>query len=121
MSAADLMTIQIRSHGEVTVLDIDGKITIEQGTRRLYTQVRKLLKEGQRRILLDLSGVSYIDSTGVGALVAAYTSVRNADGQLCLCGVDRRVRELLECTRLLAVFDVASNQDAAFELFSGQS
>ena len=103
--------------GEVAVIDFSGGITLGQGTSTLRTMVRELVGKGHRKILLNLGEVSYIDSAGLGELVAAYAAVQKATGELKLVQPNARVRDLIQITRLYTVFDVQPNEPAAIRSF----
>src|SRR5438045_9500408 len=100
------LNIRERQAGDITVLDMDGKITIGEGSVALRSAIRRLLEEGKKRILLNLSGVGYIDSSGIGELVSSYTAITNAGGQLKLLNLTQKLQDLLTITKLLTVFDV---------------
>lgn len=102
----------------VTVMACTGQITLGQSSTLFRNTLRELLKQGTRRLVLDLAGVSYLDSTGIGELVGAYTSAHNAQAQIKLCAVPPKVAELLEITRLITVFEVHPARDAAVRSFS---
>ncbi len=99
------MTIDMRKVKDVTVLDIHGKITIGEGSAEIRNTVRDLLQAGQKKILLNLGDVSYVDSSGIGELVSSYTTVTNQGGQLKLLNLTKKLRELLAITKLLTVFE----------------
>ena len=107
------LNIKERQAGDVTVLDMDGRITIGEGSVALRTAIRRLLEEGKKKILLNLGGVGYIDSSGIGELVASFTAANKEGGQLKLLNLTQKLRDLLAITKLLTVFDVyESEQDA---------
>src|SRR5678809_592430 len=89
------LNIEERQAGDVTVLDMSGKITIGEGSVALRTAVRRLLEEGKKRILLNLAGVSYIDSSGIGELVSSYTAINKEGGQLKLLNLTQKLQDLL--------------------------
>ena len=107
------METTIRQVGDVAVLDISGRITLGEGNVMLREIVRDLTEKGSKKIILNLGEVQYIDSSGVGELVKAHTTVRNKGGQLKLVNLNRRVSNLLEMTRLVAVFDIAPDEATA--------
>jgi anti-sigma B factor antagonist len=109
--------MQSRTIGDVRVLDWSGRITHGEETIALRQALRDLVQEGARKIVLNLGGVNYIDSSGIGELVAAYTSVTNLGGQLKLLNLTKRIRELLAITKLLTVFDVYDSESAAVASF----
>jgi len=101
----------------VAVVDFSGKITLGEGSSVLRNTIRDLLDRGHRKILLNLADVDYIDSSGIGELVSAYTAVRNASGEMKLLQLTRRVHDILQITRLFTVFDVQSDEDSALRSF----
>jgi anti-sigma B factor antagonist len=106
-----------RQSGEVAIVDFSGKITLGEGSSVVRKTVRELLDNGNRKILLNLADVDYIDSSGIGELVSAHTTVRNLEGELKLLQLTRRVHDILQITRLFTVFDVQSDEDAALRSF----
>ena len=111
------LNINERQAGDVTILDMSGKITIGEGSVALRTAIRRLLEEGKKRILLNLAGVSYIDSSGIGELVSSYTAINNAGGQLKLLNLTQKLQDLLAITKLLTVFDVYESEAEALNSF----
>jgi anti-sigma B factor antagonist len=112
------LNINERQAGDVTVLDMSGKITIGEGSVALRTAIRRLLEEGKKRILLNLAGVSYIDSSGIGELVSSYTAIgKEEGGQLKLLNLTQKIKDLLTITKLLTVFDVYDNEADALNSF----
>lgn len=103
--------------GDVAVIDFSGKITLGEGSAVVRKMVRELVEAGRKKILLDLSDVDYIDSSGIGEMVAAYTAVRSANGELKLVHLTRRVHDILQITRLFTVFDVQADEAAAMRSF----
>lgn len=112
------MTVKLRHVGGVTVLDLSGKITLGEGSIGLRDAVRDTLATGSKKILLNVADVNYIDSAGLGELVAAYTSVKNAGGELKLMNLSKKVKDLLVITKLLTVFDVKENEKDAIAAFA---
>jgi anti-sigma B factor antagonist len=98
-----------------TVIDISGRITLGEGNVLLREMVRELMENGDRHIVLNLAEVQYMDSSGLGELVKTHTTVRNKGGQLRLVNLNNRVNELLQMTRLSAVFDIAADEAAAIQ------
>jgi anti-sigma B factor antagonist len=98
------MKITTRDAGDVRILDISGKITLGEGTAALRNEVRNALKDGHKKILLNLSDVAYVDSSGIGELVSCYTTTVNQGGQLKLLNLTKKLQELLAITKLLTVF-----------------
>ena len=111
------LNINERQAGDVTVLDMSGKITIGEGSVALRTAIRRLLEEGKKRILLNLAGVSYIDSSGIGELVSSYTAINKEGGQLKLLNLTQKIKDLLTITKLLTVFDVYESEADALNSF----
>lgn len=112
------ITISERQAGDVTILDMEGKVTIGEGSVALRTTIRRLLGEGKTKILLNLGGVGYIDSSGIGELVSSYTAVNKEDGTLKLLNLTQKIQDLLAITKLLTVFDVFENEDEALASFN---
>jgi anti-sigma B factor antagonist len=110
--------LNVRQVDQVTVVDVAGTITLGEGSSQLRDTVRDLLEGGHKNILLNLSDVTYIDSAGVGELVAAYTTVANRQGSLKLLGLTKRVKDLLQITKLYTVFDVHENETHALKAFA---
>jgi anti-sigma B factor antagonist len=106
-----------RDVGEVAIVDFSGRITLGEGSAMLRKTIRDLIAEGKRKILLNLADVDYIDSSGIGELVGAYTSVRSANGELKLVYLTKRVRDIIQITRLYTVFDVQADEAAAIRSF----
>ena len=111
------LNITERQAGDVTVLDMSGKITLGEGSVSLRTAVRRLLEEGKKRILLNLAGVSYIDSSGIGELVSSYTAINKEGGQLKLLNLTQKLQDLLTITKLLTVFDVYDSEAEALNSY----
>ena len=106
-----------RQLGDVTIVDFSGKITLGEGSAMLRNTVRELINSGNKKILLNLYDVDYIDSSGIGELVSAYTTVKNASGELKLLHLTKRVHDILQITRLFTVFDVQSDENSAIRSF----
>ncbi len=112
------MKISVRQVDEVTIVDSSGRITLGEGSVTLRDTVRELLAKGQKKILLNLADVNYIDSSGIGELVSAYTTVRNQGGDLRLLKLTKKVHDLLQITKLYTVFDVKDDEAAAVKSFN---
>jgi anti-sigma B factor antagonist len=112
------MTLTTREVGGVTLVDLSGKITLGEGGVTLRDEVRKLVAAGQKKIVLNLADVNYIDSSGLGELVSAYTAVKNAGGELKLLNLTSKVRDLLVITKLVTVFDVKDDEASAVSSFA---
>ena len=102
---------------DVTVVDVSGRITLGEGSSALRDVLRDLSAQGNKKILLNLSEVSYIDSSGIGELVSGFTSVSNGGGTLKLLGLTKRVKDLLQITKLYTVFDVHEEEAHAIRSF----
>ena len=111
------LNIRERQAGDVTILDLEGKITIGEGNVALRSAVRRLVQEGKKKVLLNLSGVSYMDSSGIGELVSSHTTIRREDGQLKMLGLGDKIKELLVITKLLTVFDTYKSEPEALNSF----
>jgi anti-sigma B factor antagonist len=109
------MVLKARRLDDVVILDLSGRITIGEGTIVLREQIQRLLAGGDRKFLLNLADVDYIDSSGLGELVTSFTTVRNNDGQLKLLNLTRRVQDLLQITKLLTVFEAFNNETEAIK------
>jgi anti-sigma B factor antagonist len=103
---------------DVTVVDLSGRITLGEGSTVLRDTVRELLGRGQKKILLNLGDVTYIDSSGIGELVSGFTTVANQGGQLKLLNLTKKVHDLLQITKLYTVFEVHNEEAAAIRSFT---
>ncbi len=112
------LNISERQAGDVTILDMDGKITIGEGSVALRNGIRKLLGESKKKILLNLGNVSYVDSSGIGELVSSFTAVNKEGGQLKLLNLTQKIQDLLAITKLLTVFDTYDNEGDALGGFN---
>jgi anti-sigma B factor antagonist len=101
----------------VTIVDCSGRITLGEGSVVLRDSVKDLLTKGQKKILLNLGDVNYIDSSGIGELVSAYTTVKNQGGELKLLNLTKKVHDLLQITKLYTVFDVRDDETSAVKAF----
>jgi len=113
------MKASTRQVNGVTIVDLSGRITLGEGSVILRDTVRDLLGKGHKKILLNLGDVSYIDSSGIGELVSAYTTVRNQGGDLRLLNLTKKVHDLLQITKLYTVFDVKDDETTAVRAFAG--
>ena len=111
------LTIASREVGGVAVLDLSGRITLGEGSVQIRDAIRDLLGKGQKSILLDLGEVNYIDSSGLGELVSAYTSDRNQGAGLKLLKLTKKVHDLLQLTKLYTVFDIFDDEAGAIASF----
>jgi anti-sigma B factor antagonist len=107
-----------RQVGDVTVVDAAGRITLGEGSSALRDVLRDMVAKGQKKILLNLSEVSYIDSSGIGELVSGFTTVTNQGGSLKLLGLTKRVKDLLQITKLYTVFDVHDDEASAVRSYA---
>lgn len=107
-----------RKVGDVTVIDAVGRITLGEASSTFRDTIRELVSKGEKKLLLNLAEVSYIDSSGIGELVSAYTTVTNQGGQLKLLNLTKRIQDLLQITKLYTVFEVFDNEAAAVRSFS---
>ncbi len=112
------LTIAFREVGDVTVLDLNGRITLGEGSVQLREATHGLIGKGGRNILLNLEQVNHIDSSGLGELVSAYTAARNQHGEVKLLNPARKVHELLQVTKLSTVFDIRDEEVSAIASFS---
>lgn len=111
------MKIDTRTVGDVYLLDCSGKITLGEGTMAVRNAVREILKNGGKKIVLNLADVSYIDSSGIGELVSSFTTVTNQGGRLKLLNLTKKIQELLAITKLLTVFQVYDSEQGAISSF----
>lgn len=111
------LNISERQAGDVTILDLNGKITIGEGSVALRSAIRRLLGEGKKKILLNLGQVGYIDSSGIGELVSSFTTVNRENGQLKLLNLTQKVQDLLAITKLLTVFDTFDSESDALNSY----
>lgn len=115
------LKINLREASGVTVVELDGRITLGEAASALRSSVKDVLALGARRIILDVSRVSYVDSSGLGELVGVYTSVRNAGGDVKLVGVDKKLQGLLQVTKLHTIFDCYDTAEGAMHAFATAS
>lgn len=107
------MDIKERVVDGVSVLDLSGKIVLGEGDSQVRDRIKDLLADGQRRILLNLGNVNYIDSAGLGALISSYTTTKREGGQLKLVNLTKRIQDLLAITKLITVFDTYDDEKEA--------
>ncbi|MEO6222423.1 MAG: STAS domain-containing protein [Vicinamibacterales bacterium] len=112
------MQIDERPVGEVTVLDLKGKITLNEGDEVLKDKINSLIMQGKKKILLNLADVPYIDSAGLGEIVRTYTTVSRQGGQLKLVNLTKRITDLLMITKLLTVFETFDVEQDAIKSYS---
>ncbi len=107
-----------RDAGQVTVVDLSGRIVLGDGSALLRKTIRALLNDQRKMILLNLADVDYIDSSGIGELVSGYTAVKNQSGELKLLHLTKKVHDILQITKLYTVFDVFTDERIAVRSFS---
>ena len=115
------MQIEERAIGEVTVLDLKGRVTLGEGDELLKDKINSLLNQGHRKIVLNLADVPYIDSAGLGEIVRTYTTVSRQGGSLKLLNLTKRITDLLSITKLLTVFETFDSEDEAVRSFSASA
>src|SRR5918996_5890487 len=111
------LDLKERQAGDVTILDLSGEVRIGEGSISLRDSIRKLADAGKNRVLLNLAGVKYMDSSGVGELIANYTTISRQGGQLKLLSLTDRIQNLLVITKLLTVFDSYEDEAEALKSF----
>ncbi|HKC72387.1 MAG TPA: STAS domain-containing protein [Terriglobales bacterium] len=111
------MKANTRQVDGVMIVDLSGRITLGEGSVILRDTVRDLVGKGNKKILLNLGEVNYIDSSGIGELVSAFTTVRNQGGELKLLNLTKKVHDLLQITKLYTVFDVKDDETAAIKSY----
>jgi len=102
----------------VSVIDVAGRITLGEGSSALREALKELVGKGQKKVLLNLGDVTYIDSSGIGELVSGFTTVTNSGGALKLLNLNKRVKDLLQITKLYTVFDVHEDEASAIRSFA---
>jgi anti-sigma B factor antagonist len=115
------LVIKERRVNNVLILDVNGKLRLGAGSAEFHTAIRLLAERGEKNILVNLNDVSYIDSSGLGELVAGYVALQKSGGELKLLHLTSRVRELMIMTKLLTVFDAYENEAEAVESFENSS
>jgi anti-sigma B factor antagonist len=115
------MVIEERIIGDVTVLDLKGKMTLGEGDELLKDKINSLIHQGQKKLLLNLEGVPYIDSAGLGEIVRTYTTVSRQGGILKLVNLTKRITDLLSITKLLTVFETFDSEPEALKSFQAQA
>ena len=108
----------VRHVGNVAIVDLSGRITLGEGSGTVRSAIKELVMEGRKNILLNLAGVTYLDSAGLGELVGSYASVGNAGGQIKLLNTQGKVKDLLAVTKLYTVFVTFDNEAEALRSFS---
>jgi anti-sigma B factor antagonist len=112
------MQIEERVVGNVTILDLKGKITLGEGDEALKDKINSLVHQGRKQILLNFAGVPYVDSAGLGEIVRTYTTVSRQGGQLKLVNLTKRITDLLSITKLLTVFETFESEPDALNSYS---
>lgn len=114
------MSVKLTSRqvGDVTVIDAAGRITLGEAASAFRDTIRDLAAKGNKKILLNLGEVSYIDSSGIGEMVSGFTTITNDGGQLKLLGLNKRIKDLLQITKLYTVFDTYEDEAAAIRSFN---
>lgn len=113
------MDIEERVVNSVTILDLKGKLILGEGDELLRDKINSVLHQGRKHILLNLEGVPYIDSAGLGEIVRTYTTVSRQSGKLKLLNLTKRIQDLLSITKLLTVFETYESEPEALKSFSG--
>jgi anti-sigma B factor antagonist len=116
-----MMLIEERSAGDVTLLDLKGKMTLGEGDETLKDKINSLVHQGRKKLVLNLAEVPYIDSAGLGEMVRTYTTVSRQGGSLKLLGLTKRITDLLSITKLLTVFETYDNEADAVRSFSSSA
>jgi anti-sigma B factor antagonist len=112
------MTTSTREVGGVTIVDISGRIVLGEECAALHELVRDLLSKGHKKILFNLGDVNYIDSSGLGCLVSAFTTLRKQQGEMKLLNLTNKVHDLIQITKLYTVFDIMDDEAVAVKSFS---
>ena len=115
------LNIEERHLGDVTVLDMEGKLTTDGGNVVLHRTIRRLLEDGRGQILLNLAGVVYIDSSGLGQLIASHIALSKRGGQMKILHLTQKLRELMTITKLLTVFDAYESESQALDSFQSRA
>jgi anti-sigma B factor antagonist len=111
------LTIASREVDGVTVLDLSGRITLGEGSVQVRDAIRGLIAKGSKCVLLNMGDVSYVDSSGLGELVSAYTTAKNQQAEVKLLSLTKKVHDLLQLTKLYTVFDIWDNEASAISSF----
>ena len=115
------MEIEERTIGDVAVLDLKGRVTLGSGDQLLKDKVNSLVNQGRKKIVLNLEGVPYIDSAGLGEIVGTYTTVSRQGGSLKLANLTKKIADLLAITKLLTVFETFESENEAVRSFSASA
>ncbi len=111
------LTISSRELDGVTILDLSGRITLGEGSVQLRDAIRDLIGKGSKNILLNMGDVNYIDSSGLGELVSAFTTAKNQQAEVKLLNLTKKVHDLLQLTKLYTVFDIKDDEASAIASF----
>ena len=109
------LILKTRKIDNIAIMDMSGRLVIGEATLLLRATVRKFLEDGTTKFVLNLGDVSFIDSSGLGELITAYTSIRNREGDVKMLDLDKRAKDLLRMTKLLTVFDVYDSEVKAIQ------
>jgi anti-sigma B factor antagonist len=112
------MTITERKSGDVTILDVEGKILLGEGDVQLKRKIDELIERNETKLLVNLANVPYMDSGGLGEIVRSYTTVKRAGGELKLLNATKRISDLLTITKLITVFEIHDDEPAAVKSFA---
>jgi anti-sigma B factor antagonist len=112
------MTITERKSGDVTILDVEGKILLGEGDVQLKRKIDELIERNETKLLLNLANVPYMDSGGLGEIVRSYTTVKRAGGELKLLNATKRISDLLTITKLITVFEIYEDEAAAVKSYA---
>ena len=115
------LTTKVRNVGDVAIVDLHGKITLGENTGLLREEMRSLLAQGTKDILLNMAGVGYVDSAGLGELVGAYTTATNQGGTVKLLHMQGKMKDLMQITKLYTIFSSFDNEQAALASFRGNA
>jgi anti-sigma B factor antagonist len=112
------MKFNTRQNGDVTILDLNGRITIGSGEEALRNATQEILNNGAKKVVINMGGVTMIDSSGIGELVSAYTTATNRGAKLKLANLPAKVSDILTITQLITVFDVFDSEAEAVQSFA---
>jgi len=115
------LNIVEKESGGITILDLAGRVTLGEESNQLRTKIKEVLAKGKRRLILDLADTSYIDSAGLGTLVAGYTSAQSQGASMKLANLTKKFREQLHITKLVTVFEVYDSVEDAIKSFGPAS
>ncbi len=111
------MKANVLNNGDISVIELQGKITIGEGDVKLRNLIKDQLAEGRKKLVLDLKSVSYMDSSGIGELVGTFTTVKNAGGELKLANLTSKIKDIMQLTALITVFEVFDSVEDAVNSF----